>query len=636
MPGDIVDNFIFLRPAWLLAIPAVLLWLWALSKRAQSAGWHRYLTPKNISALRVKTPARTYYRYFVAPLVIGCIALAGPALTSNPTDVANSGHARVLVFDLSPSMMARDIKPDRLTQARYKTIDLLRQHSDGDIALLVYAKNVYRVTPLTDDPATIEALIPTLHPDIMPVAGSNTEAAVAAALELLQTADSTSGDILLITDGISDTALQNIKRLPLSGYSLSILGIGTIAGATVPTEAGVLTDALQQPIIAALNSDALHDLATHYNGRYTRWTADSSDVERLVVRPDSTARMVMSSNDSSQFTPGTDSPTAHPQEFDRYRDLGYLLLPLLMVLAVLAFRKNVLYALAPLILISPMDAKSLELSPWWQNDNQRALTHLKRGNVDEAYHGFTRSDWKAVAAYQRGNFEEAARLLATPVYAEDLYNRGKAQAMSGDLQAAIKSFTQALLLYSESEVDKREDTQHNITIIKALIDRNNDDNQNDDGPQNATANDNTRTRIDGEDETSDESEEDSTQATIGGATGPGQTLNQRSLSENPGDNSSAQAEPVQPSDLPDDANVRQTPEEQQQDARSQTPENNATSDLIVPTEFEDNNRAVLSPYSEQFLRDLPQDPGGYLRRKFLYQHQTNSQRTNDTPTEVRY
>lgn len=636
MISDFAESFLFLRPAWLLAIPVLLLWLWALSKRAQSAGWARYLPAQNIAALRVQTPARVYYRYFIAPLVIGCIAMAGPALTSNPTDVANSGHARVLLFDLSPSLLARDIKPDRLTQARYKTIDLLRQHTDGDIALLVYAKSVFQVTPLTDDPATIEALIPTLHPDIMPVAGSNTEAAVAAAIDLLQAAESTSADILLITDGIADSAIQNLKRLPLSGYPLSILGIGTTTGATIPAETGVVTDALQQPITTSLNIDALRDLASHFNGRYARWSADSADVEHLSVRPDSAARIVVSSDNSAQMTPGIDTSTAHNREFDRYRDMGYLLLPLLMVLAIFAFRKNVLYAIAPLILVSPMEAKSLELPHWWQNENQQALTQLKQGNYDNAYQQFSRSDWKAVAAYQRGNYEEATRLLAAPVYAEDLYNRGNAQAMNGELQAALKSFAQALLLYSESELDKRADTRHNMQLVKTLIDRNNADKENEDGPQNATANDNTRTRIDGEDETTDQTEDDNSQATIGGATGPGQSLNQQSLSENTGDNAAVESEPVQPSDVPDDASVRQTTEPTPQDTQSQITQADTTTKDTMQAEFEDSNRVVLSPYSEQFLRDLPQDPGGYLRRKFLYLHQTNPQNSDDAPTEVRY
>jgi len=139
MLEDIAFNLIWLRPAWLLAIPLLLLWLWYLSKRAQGAGWQKHIAIDKLDFLKSdRTPTR-YYRYFATPLVIACIALAGPALVSIPTGTANTSHATVLVFDLSPSMLARDLKPDRLTQARYKAAVILRQHEEGEIALIAYA-----------------------------------------------------------------------------------------------------------------------------------------------------------------------------------------------------------------------------------------------------------------------------------------------------------------------------------------------------------------------------------------------------------------------------------------------------------------------------------------------------------------
>jgi len=623
-------DFIWLRPAWLIAIPLLLLWLWYLSKRQSDAGWQQYLSPETLRHLRTHKQSKAYYRYLAIPLVLTCIGLAGPTLTSLPTGTANSEHAVVLVLDLSPSMLAQDINPDRITQAQFKTIDILRQHREGVIGLIVYAATAYRVTPLTDDPSTIETLVPTLHPDIMPVAGSNVESAMNLAVAMLRESSSGRGEIIVITDGITEAALPEIDSTMLSSeshqYRLSILGIGTTSGATIPVESGVLTDHNQQPVIAKLNSAALSKLSRKYDGRYAEWTTDSADIIHLT-----TQRRLPG---SSKLTRVDRSTMEHNQAFDRYQDLGYWLILPLLFFAIYAFKKNVIYVVFPLVLLSP-PAESFELRDIWLTRDQQAMIELNNGNFESSQSLFTRNEWKAIAAYRQGLYDDAALLLATPLYAEDLYNRGNAQALSGEFQAALKSYTQALLLHGDSETAERADILHNINVLKTLIDLDQRE-ENSDGPQNreSGSNDNGEGPASDADDSpqNTDADDNQSQSQVGGAVDPDQTLDQQSLKQNGSSNSTSGAEADQPDSPPLNASERPDPQ-----TTDPNPQNQLNSRPALPSQGDESSNPVLSPYSEQWLRELPQDPGGYLRRKFQYLYQTRqSEQPDQSNSPTRY
>ena len=151
--------------------------------------------------------------------IISAIALSGPSWEKTPQALLKNREALIVVLDLSPSMLAQDIAPDRITRARLKLIDFLRLRTDGETALIVYAGDPHRVSPLTDDTSNIEALVPSLHPGIMPLPGSTTETAIEMAVELFEDAAISGGDILLITDGVDPRAADQIVDLLPAGSS---------------------------------------------------------------------------------------------------------------------------------------------------------------------------------------------------------------------------------------------------------------------------------------------------------------------------------------------------------------------------------------------------------------------------------
>ena len=95
-----------------------------------------------------------------------CLALAGPSWNKIPLPIHKQQTPLVILLDLSPSMWAEDVKPNRLTRARLKLIDLLHTRQEGTTALVAYAGDAHVVTPLTDDTATIISLLHPLTPTI--------------------------------------------------------------------------------------------------------------------------------------------------------------------------------------------------------------------------------------------------------------------------------------------------------------------------------------------------------------------------------------------------------------------------------------------------------------------------------------
>ena len=175
---------------------------------------------------------------------LSILAMAGPVWKQLPQPVQKREDALVIVFDLSLSMFAPDHQPTRLDLAKRKLRDILALREEGQTALVVYAGDAHTVTPLTDDVVTIESLVPSLSPNIMPLFGSNPVAAVDLAIGLLDEVEATRGRILLMTDGINGFLKQRLaNRLQETDYELLIMGIGTEQGAPIRTSDGsFLTD----------------------------------------------------------------------------------------------------------------------------------------------------------------------------------------------------------------------------------------------------------------------------------------------------------------------------------------------------------------------------------------------------------
>ena len=325
-----MESFHFLRPVWLLALP--LLWglAWWLARRGSCDGdWTRLIDPDLLPDLRLAAAgngAWSPWPWLALAWSLAALALAGPAWEHDAAPAWRAPGAWVLVLDLSPSMAAADLAPNRVTRARYAIDDLLAAARDARVGLVVFSDEAYTVTPLTDDVATVRAMLPPLAPDIMPSRGDNLAPALEQAVRLLDRAGQRDGKVVVLSDGFADpaAAFDTAQRLRNQGATLDVVGIGSAGGAPVADpRGGFARDAQGQPLLARLEVDRLRQLAASGGGRYV----DLAGLPGLIAGLQS----------GSLLAGGVTA--AAGIEVEHWRDAGVWLLPgLLLLVAVLARR----------------------------------------------------------------------------------------------------------------------------------------------------------------------------------------------------------------------------------------------------------------------------------------------------------
>jgi Ca-activated chloride channel family protein len=325
----VIGAFHFLRPEWLAAIPAWLaLVVWVRKSLRTDSSWTRICDPLLAPYVvdgGAGRRAGLFHALAAAAGVLALLALAGPVWRELPQPVFRGKSALVIALDVSKSMQVSDVAPNRLVRARHKIVDLLGRRVDGQTALVAYSGDAFAVTPLTDDTRTIEALLSSVTPDIMPTPGSRTDRAIDRARELLQQASAPRGRVLLVADGAGGADLDGaVERLKEAGYTLSVIGVGTPEGAPIPEGGGFVKNRQGNVVLSRLDEPALAALARQGGGAYARCRLDDADL-RKVLAP---------------RTRATDDAVRSALKTDRWREEGPWLLPMLMVLVLPLFRRG--------------------------------------------------------------------------------------------------------------------------------------------------------------------------------------------------------------------------------------------------------------------------------------------------------
>ncbi len=440
-----MSEFTFLYPLWLLGlIPWLMLLVW-LSKRQKS---QTLIAPHLAKAmgLQVKRSKSALLSIIAATGAITLIALAGPSFSSQERPSFANTSARVVVMDMSMSMYATDIKPNRLTQARYKVTDLLNSWQDGTTALVAYAGDAYVVSPMTSDTRTIANLIPSLSPEIMPYPGANAAKGVELAVEVMQNTGAGSGNIVLVTDDIDAKEKQDIESL-LSGsnWRLTILGLGSRAGAPIQLQDGTLmTMDNGQPVVAKSDFAAMQSLASAVNGQFIPVQLTNRDVEQIV-------------NLTSQVD-GT-SLNNKQHKIEERINQGFWLLPLLLIPALLMFRKGIFFS--ALLLILPLTKPTPAQASPWLTQNQQAMQQYNAGEYEQAAEQFNDPRWKGIAQYQAGDYQAAIDSLQSDTSLEGKYNLANAFAQAQNFDKAIELYQQVL-----EQNPQHQDAKANLEVVK--------------------------------------------------------------------------------------------------------------------------------------------------------------------------
>jgi len=607
---EIFDTFHFLRPWWFLGLLPVVAVIGFYTWRKRNAGnWETIINPELLPFL-LQGPGGKHalsgpwlVAFMISAWIFCCLGLAGPAWQQLPQPVHKQDSALVVVLDLSPSMLAEDISPNRLVRARYKLIDILTRRTEGVVGLIVYGGDSHTVSPLTEDSNTIVSMVPVLEPNLLPETGSNVEEGLASAIDLAMNGGYQQADILLVTDGIDKSALSNIAPI-ISGegnYRLSILGVGTTDGAPIPSFAGGFIKKAGNVIVAKLNVGTLRKIAANNGGSYQTLSADDRDIDNLLAGMDSLL---------------TNSTRETDRSFDLWDDQGYWLVLLLLPVLLLSFRKGsvVVILIAPL-LFTAQPVEALEWQDLWQTPDQQASEAMKAENYEAAKDLFEDSRWRGSAAFKAGDFDQAIADFSQDDSAIGDYNHGNALAKAGDLEGAIEAYNNAL-----SKEPKMEDARFNLDLVEQLKDQQDQDQQNqeqqnqDQQSQEQQDQDQQSQEQQDQDQQSQEQQDQDQQSQ--------EQKDQDQEQQNQDQQNESNEDPAQPEqDKPEDKNEPATEEEQKEEASVEE----------LSDEEKQEQEAI-----ERILRRIPDDPGGLLRAKFRHQARQRSQNRRPPTNEERW
>ncbi|MFL2847323.1 MAG: VWA domain-containing protein [Pseudohongiellaceae bacterium] len=571
IPANIIQDFHFLRPAWLVAIiPAIIFVVAMWRVNSNITAWDKAIDKNLLPFLldRSKNAAqRTPLLLLLLAWIVSTVAMAGPVWEQLPQPVQKREDAIVIVMDLSLSMFAPDHNPSRLDLAKRKLRDILALREEGQTALVVYAGDAHTVTPLTDDVVTIDALVPSLSPNIMPLFGSDPIPAIDMAISLLDDVESTDGRILLMTDGISGFDQEQLitEQVQDTNYELLVLGIGTEEGAPIRTSDGsFLTDETGAMVIPTLNKNVLQSLANRVNGRYHDIQLSDADLAYLL-----TENPLLNDEELTEVE----------EEFDVWNEAGPFLLLLVLPLCALSFRRGWLFTATAIIVINfSIPAKQAVAFEWrdlWKTKDQQAAEAYANENHELAAGLFEEAGWRGAANYRAKNYENAVASFSTSDTPDGHYNRGNALALAGNLPEAIAAYDIAIARDPEHS-----DAIFNKEVVERLLEEQESEQ--------------------GENQEGENQENQSEQ-------------NSQSESQEQNQNSENQDQESQ------EGNEEQQQNEQQNEAPEEQESSESNSEQNTPSEssneeFEDQQAL------EQWLRRIEDDPGELLRRKFRYQY----------------
>lgn len=593
----------FLRPWVLILLPLVGLCWWFIRRMPLQDTWQQLMAPHLYQQLLVQQQ-RKKPKSWLWPLLVllGILAAAGPSWQKLPQPAFQLKRATVLVLDMSMSMRATDIKPNRVTQARFKALDYARAQLEGEMALLAFAGDAYVISPLTPDHNNISLLLPDLKPEIMPVQGSDFASALKLADQVLQQAGYVKGDIIFFTDGFESRQFTQIRDLLHNfPHRVSVLAFGQADGAPIQLENGeLLKDARGSIVLPKVPFSQLKELSQLTDGAYAQSSFDDSDIQKLLALPELTLEQ-----DAAKST----------MQGDQWQDGGIYLCYLLLVLALFALRQQQLLCLPLLLFLWPQQvpaaepeavpaaqpAAGLQWQDLWQSRTEQAKQAYDAGDYATAQAKFKDPLWQGNAAYRAGDYDAAASLYAQEKTAAGQFNLGNSLAMQ-------QQFEQALAAYQNAAQQQPDlpGVQDNIRLMQKLLEQQQEQQQQSgDGEQQKDQQQGSEQKGDSEQQQQQEQQEQQGQP----QSQDQQQNDQGANEQDPAQQEQAQQKQQQSVQQTETAAPNEQPDQQQQAIEQAWP----------------NASPEESQQLENLLRKVQDEPSLLLKNKMLLEYQKRQQ-----------
>ena len=303
---EFISQFHFVRPAFLLLVPAVLVlwWLWRRTVDPLRA-WRGQIEPDLLRALCVggehKASAGPWL--LLGGWLLAAIAIAGPAWRPEPSPFAEDAIPLMIVLKSDKSMDTADPAPSRLERAKLKIADLAQARKGQPLGLIAYAGSAHLVLPPTVDTEVVARMASEINPAIMPTPGDRLDLALREAARVLDQSPQ-GGSIVVFADGVDVDAVPLREARKQCPFAIQFLSINT-------------PDSSQD--------QALRDAAQILGAK----------VEPLRINDDDIAAIVQRSMRTPQARKGEAGSGG-----ERWQEAGYWLVPLVGLLVVFSFRRE--------------------------------------------------------------------------------------------------------------------------------------------------------------------------------------------------------------------------------------------------------------------------------------------------------
>ncbi len=294
----------------LLLIPVLLLLFWILNRahRNRLAGW---MNPVLFAKLiPLATPVKRWVKLSLILLAYACVilALARPQYGSKLTDVKRQGVEVVLAVDVSNSMLAEDIQPNRLANAKRAISRLIDELENDKIGLIVFAGEAYVQLPITTDLGAAKLFLSSVNTEIVPRQGTSIGAAINLASRSFSPEADKSKAVIILTDGENheEGAIEAAQAAVEKDITVHTIGMGLPQGAPIPIinqfgQKDYRTDHEGTVIVSKLNETMLQEVAMAGNGIYIRANNSRTGLNALFDEINSMDKQEMESRIYSDY-----------------------------------------------------------------------------------------------------------------------------------------------------------------------------------------------------------------------------------------------------------------------------------------------------------------------------------------------
>ena len=280
---------------------------------------------------------RSYLKFWLifAALCVGIIMLARPQFGTKVETVEKEGIELVIAIDVSNSMLAEDVSPNRLERAKQILSRLIDVRANDKVGLIVFAGEAYIQMPLTSDTQSAKIFLNTIDPSLVPIQGTAIGQAINLGMGSFSSDQEASRAMVIITDGEDHegNAAEIAAQAAKAGIQINIIGIGSPDGSPLPANeygSNFMTDNEGNVVVSRLNEQMSMEIAQSGQGLYVRADNTNRAVQALVAQLD-------------ELETTTSSSLSYSEYDEKFTVFAWVLLVILMIEVLIYDKKNPIF-----------------------------------------------------------------------------------------------------------------------------------------------------------------------------------------------------------------------------------------------------------------------------------------------------